>query len=101
MAELDAAIKGLNLVISRGMTNIELMTDSSTVHRWISDGLSIKARLKTKAASEMPIRRRVDTELSLVKEYILELVVTLVKSASNKANVLTEVTLLIVATAGL
>uniref|UniRef100_A0A5S6QQT8 Integrase catalytic domain-containing protein n=1 Tax=Trichuris muris TaxID=70415 RepID=A0A5S6QQT8_TRIMR len=91
MAELDAVIKGLNLAISWGMKNIEVMTDSATVHRWISDGLSGKARLKTKAASEMLIRRRVDTVLSLAKEYDLDLVVTLVKSSSNKADVLTRV----------
>uniref|UniRef100_A0A5S6Q4C2 Uncharacterized protein n=1 Tax=Trichuris muris TaxID=70415 RepID=A0A5S6Q4C2_TRIMR len=91
MAELDAVIKGLNFAISWGMKNIELMTDSTTVHRWVSDGLSGKARLKTKAASEMLIRRRVDIVLSLVNEYNLELVVTLVNSASNKADVLTRV----------
>uniref|UniRef100_A0A5S6R3V7 Integrase catalytic domain-containing protein n=1 Tax=Trichuris muris TaxID=70415 RepID=A0A5S6R3V7_TRIMR len=67
------------------------MTDSTTVQRWISDGLSGKARLKTKAASEMLIRRRVDMVLSLVSEYNLQLVVTLVNSASNKADALTRV----------
>uniref|UniRef100_A0A5S6QAW3 RNase H domain-containing protein n=1 Tax=Trichuris muris TaxID=70415 RepID=A0A5S6QAW3_TRIMR len=67
MAELDTVIKGLNLAISWGMKNIEMMTDSATVHRWISDGLFGKARLKTKAASEMLIRKRVDTVLSLAK----------------------------------
>uniref|UniRef100_A0A5S6QF95 Reverse transcriptase domain-containing protein n=1 Tax=Trichuris muris TaxID=70415 RepID=A0A5S6QF95_TRIMR len=74
-----------------GMRNIELMTDSSTIHLWISDGPSGKARLKMKAASEMLIRRRVDTVLSLVKEYNLEFFRTLVNSASNKEDVLTRV----------
>ncbi|KHJ41654.1 hypothetical protein D918_08301 [Trichuris suis] len=65
MAELDAVIKGLNLALSWQMKKIELMTDSVTVHRWISDGLSGRTRLRTKAASEMLIRRRVGIVLSL------------------------------------
>ncbi|KFD59265.1 hypothetical protein M514_28556, partial [Trichuris suis] len=91
MAELDAVIKGLNLALSWKMRSIELMTDSSTVFRWISDGLSARARLKTKAANELLIRRRVGTVLSLVKEYGLELTVKLVKSANNRADALTRV----------
>ncbi|KRX42513.1 hypothetical protein T06_13251 [Trichinella sp. T6] len=50
MAELDAVIKGLNLAFSWQMRRIRLMTDSATVHRWVTDGLSGKARLKTKAS---------------------------------------------------
>uniref|UniRef100_A0A5S6Q5M4 Integrase catalytic domain-containing protein n=1 Tax=Trichuris muris TaxID=70415 RepID=A0A5S6Q5M4_TRIMR len=91
MVELDAVIKGLNIALSRDMKIIELMTDSSTVYRWISDGLSGKARLRTKAASEMLIRRRVSTVLALVKEYALQITITLVKSAKNKADALTRV----------
>ncbi|KFD58151.1 hypothetical protein D918_02388 [Trichuris suis] len=73
------------------MNKLQLMTDSSTVHRWICDGLSGKARLKTKAASEMLIRRRVGIVLALVKEYGLGITTTLVKSASNKADALTRI----------
>ncbi|KFD72888.1 hypothetical protein M514_14792 [Trichuris suis] len=61
MAEVDAAIKGLNLALSWNMKTVELMTDSSTVFRWISNGLSGRTRLKTKAANEMLIRRRIGT----------------------------------------
>ncbi|KFD45928.1 hypothetical protein M513_13213 [Trichuris suis] len=91
MAELDAVIKGLNLALTWKMKTVELMTDSATVHRWIDDGLSGKARLKTKAANEMLIRRRVETVLALVREYELTLTVTLVRSADNKADKLTRV----------
>uniref|UniRef100_A0A5S6Q0X4 RNase H domain-containing protein n=1 Tax=Trichuris muris TaxID=70415 RepID=A0A5S6Q0X4_TRIMR len=91
MAELDAVIKGLNLALSWRMKHVELMTDSSVVHRWISDGLSGKARLKTKAAGEMLIRRRIGTVMSLAEEYRLHLSITLVRSEVNKADVLTRV----------
>uniref|UniRef100_A0A5S6QMU4 Integrase catalytic domain-containing protein n=1 Tax=Trichuris muris TaxID=70415 RepID=A0A5S6QMU4_TRIMR len=90
MAELDALLKGLNVALSWDMRRIELMTDSSTVHRWMSDALSGKARLKTKAASEMLIRRRISTVLALVKEYGLEVTINFVRSANNKADSLTR-----------
>ncbi|KFD45049.1 hypothetical protein M513_14070, partial [Trichuris suis] len=91
MAQLDAVIRGLNLALSRRMNSVELMTDSSTVSRWVSGGLSGKARLRTKASGEMLIRRRVATVLSLVKEYDLQLTVTLVRSENNRADALTRV----------
>ncbi|KFD52624.1 hypothetical protein M513_06471 [Trichuris suis] len=91
MAELDAAIRGLNLAISWHMKQIELITDSLTVQRWLNDGLSGKARLRTKAANEMLIRRRVATIIALVEEYELQFSVTLVPSAENKADILTRV----------
>uniref|UniRef100_A0A5S6QMY9 RNase H domain-containing protein n=1 Tax=Trichuris muris TaxID=70415 RepID=A0A5S6QMY9_TRIMR len=91
MAELDAVIRGLNLALLWRMRRIEIMTDSSTVYRWISDGLSGKSRLRTKAAGEMLIRRRVSTVLSLVKEYALQLTVHLVRSDANRADTLTRV----------
>lgn len=60
MAELDAAIRGINLAIAWGMKTIELRTDSATVFRWINDALSGLAHLRTKAHGDMLIRRRVD-----------------------------------------
>lgn len=91
MAELDAIIKGLNLALAWKMKVVDLLTDSSTVYRWISDALTRRSRLKTKAASEMLIRRRVGIVVSLVEEYNLQLSVTLVPSSSNKADSLTHV----------
>ena len=91
MAELDAVIKGLNLALAWNVKKVELCTDSSTVHRWISDALSGKNRLKIKAANEMLIRRRVGIVLSLIEECELQLSVTLVPSSANKADSLTRV----------
>ena len=73
MAELDAVVKGLNLALAWKVKRVEVMTDSATVYRWISDGLTGKSRLRTKAANEMLIRRRVDIVMELVKEYELEM----------------------------
>ena len=91
IAELDAVVKGLNLALAWNMKEVDLMTDSATVHRWISDSLSGRSRLRTKAASEMLIRRRIGLVTSLVDECGLQLRVTLVPSESNKADALTRV----------
>ena len=55
LAELDAIIKGVNLAILWKTTPVHLFTDSACVHKWISDTLTGKARVRTKAASEMLI----------------------------------------------
>ena len=91
MAELDAAVRGLNLAVAWGVRHIDLRTDSATVHRWVDDALSGRARLRTRAAGEMLIRRRVDLIRQLVEELQLEMTVTLVRSAENRADVLTRV----------
>ena len=91
MAEMDAVVKGLNMALTWGFTDLTLYTDSATVYRWVSDGLSGKARLKTKAASEMLIRRRIALVTSLVREYNLRFAIKLVPSAENRADELTRV----------
>ena len=40
MVELDAAIRGVNSAVAWGMREIELRTDSATVHRWVDDALT-------------------------------------------------------------
>ena len=89
MAELDAVVKGMNLAIMWNMKKLHLCTDSLTVYHWISDTLTGRARVKTKAFSEMLIRRRLSTLKSLIEEYQLELKVTLVTSGCNLADALT------------
>ena len=91
LAELEAALKGVNMAILWGASRIRLMTDSRTVFHWISDLLSGKARLKTKATSEMLIRRRLSTLKMLADEYGLDISVHSVASAENKSDVLTRV----------
>ena len=91
LTELDAIIKGINLAILWKTTILHLFTDSACVPKWISDTLTGKARVQTKAASEMFIRWRLDTIIKLVKEYALSMNVSLVKSSQNKANQLTRV----------
>lgn len=91
MAELEAVIRGFNVALSWNMKRIRLKTDSSTVYRWLTDALTGKARLKTKAASEMLIRRRLEVITQLKKEYNIELSLELVPSRCNLADALTRV----------
>ncbi|KFD59081.1 hypothetical protein M514_00244, partial [Trichuris suis] len=86
MTELDVVIKGLNTALSWSTKRMQLTMGSSTVHRWTSDGLSVKGRLRMKAVSEVLMHRRAGTLLVLVGEYDLNNTVTLAKSVSNKAE---------------
>lgn len=61
LAELDAIIKGVNLATHWETKFLHLMTDSLCVHRWLTNTLTGKSRVNTKAASEMLIRRRLQT----------------------------------------
>jgi len=91
MAELNAVIKVINLAIMWNTKKLQLHTDSLTEYHWISDTLTGKARVKTKASSEMLIRRRLSTFRSLIEEYHLELDVTFVTSGCNLADTLMHV----------
>ena len=91
LAELDAMLRGINMALQWKATVLHLKTDSACVHRWITDALSGKARIRTKAASEMLIRRRLSTIKGLVVEYELTFDVELVRSQANRADQLTRV----------
>ncbi|KAF0303839.1 hypothetical protein FJT64_024259 [Amphibalanus amphitrite] len=91
MAELDAALSGINMAVAWGVKVIDLRTDSATVHRWISDALSGRARLRTKAHGELLIRRRIEIIRQLVDELQLSVTIGLVRSADNPADELTRV----------
>ena len=72
LAELNTIIKGVNLAILWKTISLHLFTDSACVHKWISDTLTGKSMVRTKAAREMLIRQRLDT-IKLVKEYALSM----------------------------
>ena len=91
LAELDAVVRGINLCLLWNLQRLTLMTDSKTVYHWLSDALSGRARIKTKAASEMLIRRRLETVRKLIDEYNVQLTVKLVPSEENRADALTRV----------
>ena len=91
LAELNAALKGVNLALQWEATVLHLVTDSACVHQWISNTLTGKARVNMTAAGEMLVRRWLRTLRSLVREYGLTIDVKLVKSCQNYADSLIRV----------
>ena len=86
LAKLDATLKGVNLVLQWQARVLHIVTDSVCMHQWITDALSGKARLTTKASSEMLIRRQLATLVETFREYDLTVDVALVQSCWNHAD---------------
>ena len=63
LAEFDAVLRGINLVLHWKAKVIHLQTDSACVHHWVADPLSRQMRVHTKAATEMLIRYRLTTRV--------------------------------------
>ena len=57
LAELDAVLKGINLALQWQSRVLHIKTDSACMYHWISDTLTGRARVRTKAANEMLIQR--------------------------------------------
>ena len=91
LAELDGVLKGINLALQWGVKVLHVRTDSLCMYHWVSDTLLGKARVRTKAASEMLIRRRLSAIKKLAAEYELCMDVTMVTSNCNLAEGLTRV----------
>lgn len=72
LPELDVMIKGVNLAKLWKAKILHLKNNSLCVYYWLTN-ITGKARVITKAMSEMLKRRWVETFLELVKEYSLVL----------------------------
>jgi len=57
VAELEAVVKGLNLCIKCGLTNIVVKSDNKSIVSWITEALSERNKLHTNASSEFLIKR--------------------------------------------
>ena len=91
LVELDAMLRGINRALQWKVTVLHLKTNSACVHPWVTDALSGKARIRTKATSKMLIRRQLSTIKELVVEYELTVDVELDRSQANRADQLTRV----------
>ena len=52
LAELDAVLKGINMALVWEATILHIHTDSVCMHKWVTDTLTGKARVRNRAASE-------------------------------------------------
>ncbi|XP_065651146.1 uncharacterized protein LOC136079341 [Hydra vulgaris] len=91
MAELDAVIRGMNMALMWKLKKVTVFTDSVTVFHWVSDALTRKSRLRSKATGEMLIRRRLSVLQQLIEEYNVSVEVKLIPSKDNLADALTRV----------
>ena len=91
LAKLDVVIKGVNLAFQWHARVLHVVTNSACVHRWVSDTLTGKARLNTKAVGKMLVRLRLGTLQALVELFELTMDITLVKSCQNCTDSLTRV----------
>ena len=89
MAELDAVLRGVIMALAWKLNKLQLFRDSVTVFHWISDAITGKSRLRSKASAELLIRRRVNLFQELVDDYNLGLNVNLISSNDNLADSLT------------
>ena len=56
LAELDVVLKGMNMALMWEATKLKIHTDSACVHKSVTDTLTGKARVRTRAANEMHSR---------------------------------------------
>ena len=93
LADLDATVKGLNLALQCQARIVHLHTDSISmcVYYWLTNTLTGRARVRTKATSEMLGRRRLTIVHQMIREYGLQVDVTFVVSEQNLADELTQV----------
>ena len=91
MSELDAVINGLNMGLKWKMNFLHICTDSKVVFYWVTDALTGKSKLRTKASNKILIRRRLQTITNIVDEYKLRVDIKLVPSESNLSDALTRV----------
>lgn len=91
LAELDSVVRGISLAAKWGLTKVELLTDSATVYGWLQAALFDTHKVRTRGMSEMLVKRRLAVVKDLCEEYGMVATVKWVKSAQNKADLLTRV----------
>ena len=91
LAELGTMLKGLNLVLQWQTRTVHLRTDSVCIYHWLTNALTGRACVRTKAASKMLVQRRLTILQQLICEYGVQVNVTFVASGQNLADALTRV----------
>lgn len=58
IASLEAAVRAISGAIAWGLSEFELLIDSRTVHKWLSDALSASGPTKVLGLSEALVKQR-------------------------------------------
>ena len=91
VAELTAVVCGIALALKWGAKNLVIMTDSASVHWWLSAMLSGERKIRVRGDSEMLVRRRLELIEETLKAYSVQWSVRRVESEKKKADLLTRV----------
>ena len=91
VAELTAVVRGVALTIKWGARKLKIITDSESVHGWLSALVTGDRRIKVSGDAEMLIRRRIEIIAKTLREYGIEWTVACVPSEENWADPLTRV----------
>ena len=91
VAELEAAIRGLNLAVSLNVKKLTLRADSRTVASWLRDVVENLQRSRTKGLHEVLVQRRLQIFADLIQTDELDISVVWVESHKNRADALTRV----------
>ena len=91
LAELDAAIKGINLAVAWGIRKFSLAMDSATVVGWLRSVIDRTHNVRTRALSELLIRRRLELLRQVIEQECLDITIRQVPTKDNRADELTRV----------
>ena len=91
LAELNAIVKGTNLALKWGAKELTVLTDSATVHSWLSSLLTKDRKIRVSGMSEMLVKRRLAVLDETMESYSVVWSVKLISSQSNKADSLTRI----------
>ena len=91
VAMLDTTIKDVNLSLKWVLKEIEIQTDSVTVHSWIHSMITNKKKVHKKGAAELITLQHLGILRKMTDEFELNLRVVFVLSNRNKADSLTRV----------
>jgi len=91
VTELDVVPKGINMDYQWGITNLAVISDSATVCTRLNLVISGDRKIRIHEISEALVMRRLGIVKELVADAKLRIQPQLVKSAENKADILTRV----------
>ncbi|XP_065189499.1 uncharacterized protein LOC135820118 [Sycon ciliatum] len=91
VAELEAAIRALELAVDWNVSEVHLLTDSKTVHGWIQATLRNASRVKVSGLQALLVQRRLAILSDMIAVAGLKVTIAWVKSEQNRADCLTRV----------
>jgi len=91
LTELKAANKTIKVAVAWRLKNVEIITDSAPVFKWLTNAIRGDGAVKSSGMSELLVKRRICTIKQIIEEEQLLVKWKLIGSAENRADCLTLV----------